>query len=36
MSAVPQSQKAFTAQLKKVYAFYTGGFFLFVIALAIL
>jgi len=35
MSAVPQSQKAFTAQLKKVYGFYTGGFVLFVVLLAI-
>jgi len=35
MSAVPQSQKAFTAQLKKVYGFYTGGFVTFVVALAI-
>ena len=30
------SQKAFTAQLKKVYTFYTGGFLVFVVALAIL
>jgi len=30
------SQKAFNAQLKKVYTFYTGGFIVFVIALAIL
>jgi cation/acetate symporter len=36
MSAAVQSQKAFKAQLTKVYAFYTGGFFLFVAALAIL
>ena len=36
MSAAMQSQKAFKAQLTKVYAFYTGGFFLFVAALAIL
>lgn len=36
MSAAAQSQKAFTAQLKKVYGFYTGGFVLFVVALAIL
>jgi cation/acetate symporter len=30
------SQKAFTSQLKKVYTWYTGGFIVFVIALAIL
>jgi len=36
MSAAQQSQKAFTQQLKKVYAFYTGGFVAFVIVLAIL
>jgi cation/acetate symporter len=30
------SQKAFNAQLKKVYTFYTGGFIVFIIALAIL
>jgi cation/acetate symporter len=36
MSAKPQTQKAFTSQLKKVYTWYTGGFFLFVVALAIL
>jgi cation/acetate symporter len=30
-----QSQKAFTAQLKKVYGFYTGGFAVFVILLGI-
>ena len=36
MSAAAQSQKAFTSQLKKVYTFYTGGFVLFVTALAIL
>jgi cation/acetate symporter len=36
MSAAQQSQKAFTAQLKKVYFFYTGGFVVFVTALAIL
>ena len=36
MSTAAQSQKAFTAQLKKVYAFYTGGFAAFVIVLAIL
>ncbi|WP_225879195.1 sodium:solute symporter family protein [Zeimonas arvi] len=36
MSSVAQSNKAFKAQLKKVYGFYTGGFAIFVIALAIL
>jgi cation/acetate symporter len=36
MSAATSSQKAFTSQLKKVYTFYTGGFVLFVVALAIL
>ena len=36
MSTAAQSQKAFTAQLKKVYGFYTGGFAAFVIVLAIL
>ena len=30
------SQKSFTRQLKKVYTFYTGGFIVFIIALAIL
>jgi cation/acetate symporter len=35
MSAVT-SQKAFNAQLKKVYTFYTGGFLVFLVALAIL
>ena len=30
------TQRAFTAQLKKVYTWYTGGFVLFVVALAIL
>ncbi len=30
-----KSQKAFTSQLKKVYGFYTGGFLVFCIALAI-
>jgi cation/acetate symporter len=35
MTAPVQSQKSFTAQLKKVYSFYTGGFIFFVIALAI-
>ncbi len=29
------SQKSFTQQLKKYYSFYTGGFILFVVALAI-
>ena len=36
MSSVAQSNKAFRAQLKKVYGFYTGGFAAFVIVLAIL
>jgi cation/acetate symporter len=36
MSAAPQTQKAFTSQLKKVYTFYTGGFVLFVAVLAVL
>jgi len=36
MSASLRSQRAFTAQLKKVYAWYTGGFVLFVLALAFL
>ena len=36
MSTAQQSQKSFTAQLKKVYGFYTGGFVAFVIVLAIL
>ncbi len=35
MTGSAQSQKSFTAQLKKVYSFYTGGFLLFVLALAI-
>jgi cation/acetate symporter len=35
MTAPVQSQKSFTAQLKKVYSFYTVGFVIFVIALAI-
>ena len=30
------SQKGFNAQLKKVYTFYTGGFLIFIVALAIL
>jgi cation/acetate symporter len=34
-AAAQQSQKAFTSQLKKVYGFYTGGFVVFVVALAI-
>ena len=32
----PTSQRAFTAQLKKVYTWYTGGFLFFLVALAIL
>jgi cation/acetate symporter len=36
MNTAVQSQKAFKAQLTKVYSFYTGGFALFVIVLAIL
>jgi len=36
MSSVAQSNKAFKAQLKKVYGFYTGGFAAFVIVLTIL
>ena len=36
MSAATQTQSAFTAQLKKVYGFYTGGFLIFVVLLAIL
>ena len=36
MRTAQQSQKSFTAQLKKVYGFYTGGFLAFVIVLAIL
>ncbi len=36
MSTSAQSQSAFTSKLKKVYSWYTGGFLLFVIALAIL
>ena len=36
MSAAVQSQKSFTSQLKKVYAWYTGGFVLFVSVLAVL
>jgi cation/acetate symporter len=36
MSTVAQSQKAFFAQLKRVYTFYTGGFVAFVVVLAIL
>jgi cation/acetate symporter len=30
------SQKAFNAQLKKVYTWYTGGFLVFIVVLAIL
>ncbi|MFZ4501592.1 MAG: VC_2705 family sodium/solute symporter [Burkholderiaceae bacterium] len=33
--AAPKSQKAFTANLKKVYGFYTGGFIVFCILLGI-
>ncbi len=36
MSAKPQTQTAFKSQLKKVYSWYTGGFVIFVVALAIL
>ena len=36
MSGVSQSQRAFTRTLKKVYSWYTGGFVLFVVVLAIL
>jgi cation/acetate symporter len=36
MSTNVQSQKSFVSQLKKVYTWYTGGFVLFVVALAIL
>ena len=36
MSASWQTQKAFAAQLKKVYLWYTGGFVLFVILLGAL
>jgi cation/acetate symporter len=36
MSAVPFSQKTFTQQLKKYYFFYTGGFFVFLICVALL
>ncbi len=36
MSSAAQSQKAFKAQLKKVYSWYTGGFVLFVLVLAVL
>ena len=35
MSSV-NAQRAFTAQLKKVYTWYTGGFLFFLVALAIL
>jgi cation/acetate symporter len=35
MSTTVPSTKSFTSQLKKVYSFYTGGFIIFVIALAI-
>jgi len=36
MSAVQQTNRAFRAQLRKVYIWYTGGFVLFVVALGIL
>ena len=36
MSSPAQSQRSFTSQLKKVYSWYTGGFVIFVIVLAIL
>ena len=36
MASSAQSNKAFRAQLKKVYGWYTGGFLLFIIVLAIL
>ena len=36
MSDVPFSQKTFTQQLKKYYTFYTGGFFVFLVGIAIL
>jgi cation/acetate symporter len=36
VSAPHPSQKAFAARLRKVYAWYTGGFVLFVVALAVL
>ncbi|MFN7427497.1 MAG: sodium:solute symporter family protein [bacterium] len=36
MSAVPFSQKTFTQQLTKYYTFYTGGFFVFLVGVAIL
>ncbi|MBF0167256.1 MAG: cation acetate symporter [Alphaproteobacteria bacterium] len=35
MAAQPQSNKAFTSQLTKVYGFYTGGFIAFVLILAV-
>jgi cation/acetate symporter len=35
MSAVMQSNRDFKAQLKRYYTFYTGGFILFVLALAV-
>ena len=36
MSSATESQRAFRSQLKRVYAFYTGGFVAFVIILSIL
>ncbi|MFZ4760313.1 MAG: sodium:solute symporter family transporter, partial [Burkholderiaceae bacterium] len=36
MSPSPPSQRAFKAQLTKVYGWYTGGFVLFVFALAMM
>lgn len=36
MSDVPFSQKTFTQQLTKYYTFYTGGFFVFLVGIAIL
>jgi cation/acetate symporter len=36
MSDVPFSQKTFTQQLTKYYTFYTGGFFVFLVGVAIL
>ena len=36
MSATTQTNRAFRAQLRKVYTWYTGGFVLFVVALGIL
>ena len=36
MSGASQAQKAFFSQLRRVYTFYTGGFVVFVVALAVL